>query len=118
MKNIIVTNRVMMGITLVLYITIVYGLMFQLLLGFFQLISGLCFLFFWKRLSKHIQSAMLLYYMVSLVYLAIYFSGLFDIWDNWFFVIVIPYGIAIYFTYILETIQRKRGSTFGLKKTV
>ena len=111
MKNTITfvfLNRAMMLLTLTLYLTVIYGLIAQIVLGFFQLLVGLWLLYFLKKLPKRSQYLIVVYWMISVIYIALLFLGDFIFWEEWLTIIGIPYGIALFFTYILEQLKTKK----------
>ena len=118
MRNInilIFVNRFVLVMTVILYITFVYGLYAQLLLGVFQLITGLGLLLFWKQLTKDNRKRLGYYWLAVVVYFGLGFFGAFEVFNaSWISLIVIPLGIAGYFTYFLELMRTKRRNVFSL----
>lgn len=111
MKLIVYINRGLLLFTAILFLTIWYGLIAQILLGAFQVICSLALIYFWKHLSLEQKRKLKMYW----VFLAIYSIGwLFDYEfikpEILFFIttiIVLPMTLAVYFTLLIENIKTK-----------
>lgn len=105
-------NRFIFGITLVLYVTIFYGLYAQIILGGFQLITAFTLLFFWMKLTKKQRERLLKYWVFVVVYGLLWVTEFFNSLKGDFIWIVIyiliPLSIAGYLTYILESLKTRK----------
>ncbi len=97
MKNIYSLNKWMIICTIVLYITIVSGIIFQILLGLIQLISCVIYIANWSKIKPSLIPFLYAYIIVTLLLVAYLFSG-FN--DSVFIVWAISGGVAFYFLYI------------------
>lgn len=106
-KSIRNVNRVMLGITIVLYFTIIFGMLFQMVLGTFQVICGLILLVHFKKFKFTYHNGLLLYMLGLIMYLFFWRFGILDQmkWEVAF--IIIPAIYAIAFTVMLETLKLK-----------
>ncbi|MDT7832246.1 hypothetical protein RQM59_07630 [Flavobacteriaceae bacterium S356] len=99
-------NRFIFGITALLYLTIVYGLYAQIVLGGFQLITAFILLFLLPKLTNKQKNNLLKYWLIVVAYGLLWFTGLFSASiEFWIGFIIIPLSIAIYFTVILESLK-------------
>jgi Na+/proline symporter len=116
MKILIYLNRIILIVTGILYFTIIFGLLAQIVLGAFQVIIGVGLLFFWNRLTKRQQKLLRVYGLITGVYLALWFVPSFHESDFiWLKLSIIPIAISLYFTYFLETLRIKRRNVFSLQ---
>ena len=103
-------------LSLVLYLTVLGGLLAQIALGFIQVILALIILSYWKTYNKHTKNLILIYWALvisyGLGYLAFYslfqetnFSD-YAIFIFIFSVMIIPMSIAGYFVYITYKIKK------------
>lgn len=103
-------NRVIFGITLVLYLTVIFGLYAQIVLGAYQVLIAVTLLFFMRRISIKNQKLLAIYWFLVISYGLLWlfdcFRNLNGLWVITF--IVIPLGIAGYFTFILESLKTKK----------
>ncbi len=109
MKFIYNTNGVIYSITLLLYLTIYFGLLMQILLGIVQVIFFFVLLFNYDKFSETIQSHLKIYGVLSGIYLVCLFSGFYPK-DNWIILLLItlvPMSIGGYFTYIVHQLNKK-----------
>lgn len=110
MKIIYIINKVLLIATIVLYATLYLGLYAQVVLGVIQIISAFLLLFFWNDLQKEHKKMLLLYYTLVVIYgvaclinwnvdneMLIFLFGL----------ILIPMGMAVYFTILLHKIAKQ-----------
>jgi len=109
MKTIYAVNKITLIITLILYLTIYLGLYAQILLGAVQVLSSFLLLLFWRDLSQIHKKRLVLYWML----IACYGLGWILNWNNFqdtiyvvIGIIIIPMGIAIYFTRLLYIITK------------
>lgn len=105
MKKIYIINKISFIITLVLYLTIVFGLYAQIVLGAIQVLSSLFLIIFWKKISKKSKEKIFIYWILVSIYGVCWFSD----WANFdetftiiFGVMIVPMSIATYFFYILK----------------
>lgn len=121
MRNInilVYLNRFAVVITALLYITVVYGMIAQLFLGIFHIITAIGLLTFWSKLTVKHKRLLLTYWLIVGLYTLLVTNGVlfFSTW-NWIGIIVFPLLIAFYFTYFLESIRTKRRNVFSLTET-
>jgi hypothetical protein len=112
MKNLnilIWTNRVVMSITGILYLTIILGLYAQVVLGFTQVLSAIILLFVIKKISIENQNRITIYWGLTISYGLVYLADIFNQLESFWIIIfiLIPIGIAGYFTFILESIKKE-----------
>lgn len=108
-------NRVVLGVTIVLYLTVIFGLLAQIVLGIFQLIVALVLVFNWSKLTSSNKKKLIFYLIVAGTYLALLFLTNVPLQKFlWMFVVIIPMTLVVYFTYFLESIKTKRRSVFSL----
>lgn len=98
-------NKWSYGITLVLYLTIYFGLLAQIALGAIQVILALILFARFKKIDRKIKPLLLIYAVITSIYLTVFF--LFDSMDlggsdflHIGFYMVCPMLIATYFVYI------------------
>nr|WP_321224949.1 hypothetical protein [uncultured Psychroserpens sp.] len=111
MKIIYNINKVIFIITLVLYFTVVGGMLSQVILGALQIISAIILLLSWGKFSKKTKEHLSIYWVIIGVYGICWIFWLHN-WDtiNEFAIViatvmVIPMVIATYFLYILNSIK-------------
>lgn len=114
MKFIYYTNNIFYYLTLVLYLTIIYGMFMQILLGGVQVILFLVLLFNYNKFSERIKQHLSTYGILSTIFLLIFFSILgykTDILENSIllilFFILIPMSLGTYFTYIVYQLKKQ-----------
>ncbi len=97
-------------ITLLLYITVIGGLLAQIALGCIQVTLGIILLTYWQKLNNKSKIHILIYWGLVLIYGLTWF--LFQPSSNDFllflYYVFIPMGIAAYFVYI--TYRTKKAS--------
>nr|WP_321237423.1 hypothetical protein [uncultured Psychroserpens sp.] len=108
MKIIYNINFAAFFITLALYVTIIYGMFSQMILGAIQVLSAAMLFLFWKNFSEKTKEHLSIYWVIISIY---GICWLFD-WKSFnetfmtvFGVMILPMGIAGYFLYILNSIK-------------
>ncbi|MEH6536417.1 MAG: hypothetical protein V7719_08505 [Psychroserpens sp.] len=108
MKIIYNINKVAFIITLALYVTVIYGMFSQMILGGIQVISATILFLFWKNFSKKTKEHLSIYWAISSIY---GICWLFK-WNSFnetfilvFGIMILPMAIAGYFLYILNSIK-------------
>lgn len=98
-----------MIITLLLYTTFILGLYAQIILGAFQILTGIVLLFFIKNFSKENKNRLSIYWCLTIGYGLTWLTSLLDFLDSLWVVllIILPLSIASYFTFILESIKKE-----------
>ncbi|SEM00294.1 hypothetical protein SAMN04487910_3873 [Aquimarina amphilecti] len=108
MKTIHNINKWSFIITLVLYITIIGGLLAQIALGAIQIVLGIIILFHWKKLNIKTKRHLLLYWFIVLMYGLLWATDTFNTWKTSsmvldpyiLFICITPMLIASYSVYI------------------
>lgn len=108
-----ITNKTFMIITGMLYLTIYFGLLFQIILGGFQLIAGILLLFYWKNYTQKHKKMLAAYWLLTLAYGTLFliegFSRVSN--DYWYiFLAIIPMMIAVYHTVLLYNLNKDYGN--------
>ncbi len=110
MKLIYIINKVILILTLLLYLTLFLGLYAQIVLGVTQVLSSLILIFYWKRMANKQKHRLYGYWVLIGIYglIAIPFWDYFE--NNTLrlvlTIILIPMGIAIYFFSILNQLKQ------------
>ena len=107
MKFIYDINKIFYILTLGLYITVYLGMLMQILLGGVQLILFFVLLFNYDKFTKIMQQHLLIYGMLSILFLIFFFTAFELLGQNWLLIIFIPMGIATYFTYITYQLKQQ-----------
>lgn len=112
MKTLKAINTGTLLITAILYITVYYGLLFQIVLGFTQVISSLIIGLKLKSMDVKNQKRLKGYWLLVLIYFLLWFFPWKEIIntpnDTLLYIIgiiLIPMSIAIYFCLILINIK-------------
>ena len=109
-KIIHIINKGVFFLTLGLFITIYLGFLSELLLGAIQVVSSLFLIIFWKHFSEKIKRKLSTYWIITIVYLSMWFFD-WDFLNDWMIYIIgiglIPMGIAAYFLNILSMIRKE-----------
>ncbi len=107
MKIIHNINKWSFIITLLLYITIYYGLIAQFFLGCIQVIIALMLFVFWKKLKTKPKQHLFTYSGVAIVYgLLLWLTDIVDSDFGFVFVTIVPMSIAGYFLFITWKIKK------------
>lgn len=116
MKNLIITmswiNRIVLALTLLLYITVILGLYAQVVLGAVQILFFIILVICNNKINEKQSRNLLRYFvMVVLYFFALYFirENHLDIKHEAVFIIgliIIPLTLAGFFTYIVEEIRK------------
>ena len=115
MKFIYYTNNIIYYLTLVLYLTIIYGMFMQVFLGGIQVILFFVLLFNYDKFSERIKQHLSTYGILSTLFLLLFF-GLLNYTDTilsnsiYFSIglyIVIPMSLGTYFTYIVYQLKQQ-----------
>jgi len=108
MKTLYYLNKIAFIITLLLYMTIVYGMFSQMFLGGIQVISAAILFLSWSKFSKKTKEHLSIYWVLSSIY-GICWLFEWKSFDETFIIIfgimVLPMAIAAYFLYILNSIK-------------
>lgn len=113
MKNIniiIYLNRFIFGTTIILYATIFGGLLLQIVLGGFQILSATILLLFFRKFKRIIRKYLIIYWSITLSYGLLWLSDFTKPTSDFFefsYYVFIPLSIAGFFTYIIESIKRE-----------
>lgn len=117
MKNTITSlvfiNRVLMVLTCILFITVYlfyFGMLLEVLLGGFHIVTTLILMIFWKALDKDERNRIIIYGVLVIIYFSMWF--LFDVFgraDEFYkvliWIILLPMSLAFYLTFTLEKIK-------------
>lgn len=114
MKFIFYTNNTFYYLTLVLYLTIIYGMYMQIILGAIQVILFFVLLFNYNKFSRKIKKYLSIYGILTTIYLVLFFgilsSNLIDVASVLPFIIaiiLIPMSLGTYFTYIVYQLKKQ-----------
>ncbi|WP_420574752.1 hypothetical protein [Kordia sp.] len=114
MKFIYYTNNIFYYITLALYLTIIYGMFMQILLGGIQIILFFVLLFNFDKFSEKIKQHLSIYGILSTIFLLCFFywvtigegsplSGTLTMC----LIILLPMSLGTYFTYIVYQLKQQ-----------
>jgi len=95
-------NRVMILITAILYITIYLGMLFQIVLGIYQVMAAIMILFSFNSFLKKDKIRIIIYWFIVVVFAIFWGLGWLDAGHEIFPMAIYPMSIAIYFTFFLE----------------
>ena len=111
MKNLHKTNRALMIITGVLYLTIYLGLIFQIALGTIQVIMTIYMLFHFSTYNRKVKQLLKIYTFLTTIVLTLIFTNYYANTHNDFYQIllwaVIPLSLAFLHLYITYLIQKQ-----------
>lgn len=103
-------NRALIVATIVMYVTIYFGLLIQIVLGAYQLLLAFVLLFFMKSFSKKGKNKLLIYWAVVLLYGTVWLFNIdvgLEAYLGVIFYIILPMIIALYFSFFLESLDKK-----------
>lgn len=105
MTNLYKFNKIILIITLILYLTLILGLYAQIVLGAVQLLSAISITFLWEKFENRNKKQLMIYWFVVIIYGIGWLIeiNLNDFW--WSGIIIIPMSIAIYFVWILNNLK-------------
>ena len=113
MKFIYYTNNVVFSSTLVLYLTVIYGMFMQIILGGIQIILFFILLFNYDKFSEKIKKHLSIYGALTTIFLLFFFFAINyenTIYGNTILsiglFILVPLSIATYFTYIVYQLKQ------------
>ncbi|MCH2194078.1 hypothetical protein [Kordia sp.] len=106
MKFIYYTNNIILALTVLGYSMLFPGLMMQVVLGGIQVLFFLVLLFNFNKFSKKIKTHLLIYCMLTIFCLSLYYGSSPKFGKNLFSLIMLPMGIASYFTYIVYKLNQ------------
>ena len=95
-------NRVMILITAILYITIYLGMLFQIVLGIYQVMAAIMILFSFNSFLKKDNIRIIIYWFILVVFAIFWGLGWLDAGHEICPMAIYPMSIAIYFTFFLE----------------
>ncbi|NRD20990.1 hypothetical protein HNV08_13115 [Winogradskyella eckloniae] len=105
MKTLYQLNKIVLIITLILYLTLILGLYAQVVLGAIQLLSALSITCYWKQLKNDNKKQLLTYWLIVILY-GIGWLLEIDLNDfRWIGITIIPMSIAIYFVWLLNNVK-------------
>jgi hypothetical protein len=107
MKKLYQLNKIALVITAILYLTIIFGLYAQIVLGGLQLLSALIISFFWGKINTKQKKHLLIYWAIVLIYGIGWYLKI-EINNLWWIlgIIIIPMSVATYFVWILSNLKR------------
>ena len=115
MNTLFKVNAWMYGITLALYITVIGGLLFQILLGITQVIMAISLFFGWNDYTKKVKLHLSIYSGITFLYLAFFFGISMDHYMGDYVVIpfymILPMAIGGYFVYITSLLKNEKRSS-------
>ena len=108
MKILYNLNKIVIISTVVLYVTLIFGLYAQIVLGATQVLSALILFLFWKNFNNKTKEQLYIYWTLVIIYGVFWLIDL-DAFNETFIIIfgimVIPMAIAGYFYYIINSIK-------------
>ena len=107
MKFIYYTNNIVYGTTILLYMTIIFGMYMQVLLGIVQVLLFLVLLFNYNKFTNIIQRHLQIYGIGVVIYFTIFFICIQLNVNSLWFLFVTPMLIATYFTYIVHELKQQ-----------
>ena len=100
-------------ITIVLMISIYLGLLFEILLGFIQILSSLLLLIIWKQLSIKNKKRIFRYWLFVIIYFTFWLFN-WDFLNEWVLYLIgiafIPLCISWFLIKILESVKNEMGT--------
>ncbi|MBC8755728.1 hypothetical protein H2O64_13715 [Kordia sp. YSTF-M3] len=107
MKFIYYINNIFFGLTLLGYLTIIYGMYLQILLGCIQLLFFIVLLFNYHKFSQRIKEHLTTYGILTSFFLLWFFLNNHTLGITILFIMIAPMLIATYFTYIVYQLNQK-----------
>ncbi len=92
-------------LTMLLYITIYYGMLAQILLGCIQVCLAIILLFHWYKFNLRKKRHLLIYVFIASCYGLFWLTDIVDSDYGFIFLTAVPMSIAGYFVYITNLIQ-------------
>ncbi|WP_298422259.1 hypothetical protein [uncultured Kordia sp.] len=112
MKDIYHINKIFYIITVGLYITVIYGLLMQFLLGCLQVLLFSILIFNFSKHPKVLQKHLIIYGVITGLYLMFYFShnhfSIVHFKQKWTSLVLIPMSLGTYFTYIVYQLKNAK----------
>lgn len=109
MKNLYVFNKAALITTIILYLTIIFGLYAQIVLGGIQILSALGVSVLWNQLGNQYKKQLLIYWLLVISYAIGWLSRIELGGIGWVLgIIIIPMSIAIYFVWLLYNIKNNK----------
>jgi hypothetical protein len=108
MKGLYNLNKGVLIITLLLYLTIYYGLYSQIVLGIIQVLSALALFNYWKKFSTQTKKQLFIYWTITILYGCGWQMNWINSSDTFLVIlkiIILPMSIAFYFFYILNSVK-------------
>lgn len=103
-------NRFFIGSTIILYVTIFLGLLAQIALGGLQVLSAIFLIFIFKKLKVQRKKELIIYWCFVIFYALLWNVEITNPTNDWYetlFYVLIPLSLAIYFSYIIESIRKE-----------
>lgn len=106
MKKLYQLNKIALIITAFLYLTIVFGLYAQIVLGGIQLLSALSLSFMWSTFNLKHRKQLIVYWAIVIIYGFGWYLNI-ELTDQWWIIgiIIIPMTIATYFVWVLRNLK-------------
>ncbi|WP_378177963.1 hypothetical protein [Aquimarina sp. SS2-1] len=114
MKTIHNINKWSFIITLLLYATVYFGLLAQILLGFIQVVLAIIVSLNWKNLNRKVKHLLFIYWGLIPTYGALWLTNAFNTNNDIILILLfclIPMSIAAYFVYITYEIKKYQQMT-------
>ncbi|WP_298320323.1 hypothetical protein [uncultured Aquimarina sp.] len=114
MKTIHNINKWSFIITLLLYMTVILGLLSQILLGFIQVIIAIIIFSKWKQHTYRIRKYLIIYFSIVALYGVFWLLGIAETFNtnsmvmdpSILYLCIIPMSIAAYFVYVTYQIKK------------
>lgn len=104
-----IINKIWYAITVILFVTVIFGFLAEMVLGGIQVLSSLLMLIYWNQYSKKQQQRLYKYWLVVGVYFLLWLGN----WEVMPFELiavvgvgVIPMGIGFYFMMLLRDLKQ------------
>jgi hypothetical protein len=110
LKAIYWINTFCIAVTLILYVSLVWGLAAQFLLGSFQLFTAVLIFFYWRRMNAKNVQLLLLYWVLAIAYILLFLHVNFMTLKSEaafiILLIIIPLLLSFYFLFVVYQIKR------------